>query len=215
MRDWRTEGLENINIFQPFDVAGAFEIPTIQPVHELPDLDWIGFNYARTAKNINGKAVHFFLDDYQFAGVWKQPQRYIDMLSKCAVVTSPDFSTYTDMPKALQIYSHYRKHWCAQYWQTMGIEVIPTISWSTPDSWEWCFDGEPTGSIVAISTVGVQKNKQANDLFVSGYQEMCDRLKPTTIICYGKVLDFMHEQNITITEVKPFTSRFAEIRKEK
>jgi hypothetical protein len=215
LRDWRTEGLENFNIFQPFDVAGKWDIPTIQPIYELPDLDWIGFNFALTHKNIEGKGLHFFLDDYQINRIWKQPQRYIDMLLKCSAALAPDFSMYIDMPKALQIYNHYRRHWCAQYWQWLGIKVIPTIGWSTPDSWEWCFDGEPTGSIVAISTVGTQKNKYSMELFVSGFQEMCYRLKPTTIICHGKKLDFMNEQGVNIVEIQPFTNRFAKMRKEK
>ncbi len=36
-----------------------------------------------------------------------------------------------------------------------GVTVIPTVSWSTPDSYPFAFAGIATGSVVAVSTVGV------------------------------------------------------------
>ena len=207
MRDWRKEGLENFGIFEPFDTVGKYEIPVIRPVYELPDLKWTGFNYARGMSGIPPDVgVHFFLDDYQFNSVWLKPRKYLDMLGKFGAVMSPDFSTYSDMPIALQMYNHYRKHWLAQFWQFYGITVIPTISWSTPESYEWCFDGEPQGSVVAVSSIGTQDNKVSAELFRRGYREMTERLKPSVILCYGKAFDFM-EGNIV--GIEPFVKRFS------
>ena len=208
MRDWRLSGLENFGTFQPFPNAGRFEIPQIFPV-QLPEIkEWKGFNYARAGEVSGNVGVHFFVDDYQFAVVWNDPIRYMERFKGFGAVLSPDFSTYSDMPQALQIYNHYRKHWCAQYWQSNGVTVIPTISWSTPESWEWCFDGEPVGGVVAVSTVGCERDKEAFGLFVSGYQEMLRRLDPSQIIVYGKRFDFMTESNITVIE--PFLKQMKE-----
>ena len=63
----------------------------------------------------------------------------------------------------------------------------PTISWSDENSYEWCFDGEPRGGIVAVSSVGTQKSKESQRLFLRGYEEMVKRLEPTWVIFYGKV----------------------------
>ena len=131
--------------------------------------------------------IHFFLDDYQFMRLWNNPERYIDLLKKFNCVLSPDFSLYADYPTALQIYNHYRKHWLAAYWQMYGIEVIPTICWSNEKSFEWCFDGEPKHSTVAVSSIGTQNNKTAKELFLKGYNEMMKHLQPETVIFYGKV----------------------------
>lgn len=128
-----------------FDGVGEYGIPQIEPVAYEGGCDWIGFNYAKSTKDCEGKGVHFFLDDYQFCRLWSNIDRYIPMLQRFRYVMSPDFSTYTDFPKVMQIYNHYRKHWCAAYMHEAGIQVIPTISWSTPDSFDWCFDGEPEG----------------------------------------------------------------------
>ena len=111
------------------------------------------------------------------------------MLRKFQAVLTPDFSTYTDFPKAIQVYNHYRKHWLGAYWQMCGIRVIPTISWSDEESYSWCFDGEPIGGTVAVSSVGTQVSKESSRLFMNGYNEMLERLKPSAIIMYGKAPD--------------------------
>lgn len=177
---------ENLDKFS-FCGVGRYEIPQIEPVTEYPTSDFIPMSYMITEKNPKRKNLHCFVDDYRFIRLWNQPDRYIPLLQKFRSVCSPDFSTYTDMPLAMQIYNHYRKHWLAAYWQLHGITVYPTISWSTPDSYEWCFDGEPVGGIVAVSSVGTQKHKESKRLFLQGYDEMMKRLSPSLVIFYGNV----------------------------
>jgi hypothetical protein len=149
--------------------------------------------------------VHFFLDDYQFNRCWNAPDKYIPILQKYKCVLSPDFSLYADFPKAIQIYNHYRKHWLGAYWQLNGIEVIPTICWSDKDSFEWCFDGEPVGGTVAVSSVGTQRSAATKELFLAGYQEMMKKLKPTQIIFYGSV---PQECEGNIIKISAFQDKF-------
>lgn len=197
---------ENLNR-RIFNGVGEYGIPQIQPENiDLPD-EFIGFNYAKTTKDRENKGVHFFIDDYQFQRLWNNPDRYLDMLTQFRCVMTPDFSMYTDFPKVIQIYNHYRKHWIGAYLQENGIQVIPTICWSTPDSYEWCFDGEPTHGVVAVSSVGTQKSKVAKELFVSGYKEMIRRLEPETIIFYGNIPE---ECKGNIVRIRAFQERFSE-----
>ncbi len=187
-----------------FDGIGQYEIPEIEPT-QFENAEFIGFNYAKSAKNPESKAVHFFLDDYQFTRVWTDPDRYISMLQRFKYVLTPDFSLYTDFPKPLQIYNHYHKHWLGAYWQMHGINVIPTICWSNQESFEWCFDGEPTHSVVAISSVGTQNGAEKKQCFLDGYFEMIKRLEPTQIIFYGRVPD---ECKGNIVHIKQFTEKW-------
>lgn len=170
-----------------FSGVGKYDIPQISAETEYPTGKFIPMNYAATEKEPNEKSVHCFVDDYQFIRYWNKPDKYLPMLQQFREICAPDFSTYTDMPQAMQIYNHYRKHWIAAYWQLHGIKVYPTISWSTPESYEWCFDGEPIASIVAVSSVGTQANEESKKLFLDGYKEMVKRLNPLGIIFYGKV----------------------------
>lgn len=181
MSTMRLENLEKAR----FPRVGEFGIPEIMPETKYPGGEFIGVNYAMTAKDPAGKNVHFFVDDYQFQRFWNQPDRYVKILERFSAVCSPDFSLYTKMPKALQIYNHYRKHWLAAYWQNCGITVYPTIGWSDEESFGWCFDGEPKGGIVAVSSVGTQKTEAEKKLFLKGYDEMMKRLEPKWVIFHG------------------------------
>ena len=190
-----------------FDGVGLYGIPQLDAVDYVGDCDFIGFNYAATAKKRETKGIHFFLDDYQFNRIWFNPDRYVALLSQFRYVMTPDFSTYSDFPRAIQIYNHYRKHWVGAYLQAAGIDVIATISWSTADSFAWCFDGEPEGGVVAVSSVGCMKGSAQRDLFVTGYHEMCRRLHPDKIIFYGNIPP---ECTGNIIKIKTFQDKFKE-----
>lgn len=177
--------------------VGPFDIPEIKPVYEEKSNKWLGFNYVKSAKKATPRTgVHFFLDDPQFERLWYNPKAYVPYLKKFSCVLSPDFSMYTDFPKAVQIYNHYRKHWLAAYWQEQGLTVIPTISWSTPDSFEWCFDGEPVGGIVAVSNVGCMKNKEIKAAFEVGYNTMLEKLQPKEVLFYCHSFGYNYKGNI-------------------
>lgn len=190
-----------------FNGVGDYGIPPLLPVEYQSGCEFIGFNYAVKCKDRHNKGLHFFIDDYQFNRLWSSIDRYIPLLSDFRYVMTPDFSTYTDFPKAMQIYNHYRKHWVGAYMQECGISVIPTISWSTPDSFEWCFDGEPVGGAVAISSVGCMNDPGKKELFLSGYMEMVKRLHPGKIIFYG---DIPPECRGNIVRIKAFQEKFKE-----
>lgn len=190
-----------------FDGIGQYGIPEIKPTRCEGGCEFIGFNYASGCKDRSDKGVHFFVDDYQFNRLWTNIDKYVPMLRKFRYVMSPDFSTYTDFPKAIQIYNHYRKHWVGAYLQEAGVKVIPTISWSTPDSFEWCFDGEPAGGMVAVSSVGCMNDKAKKELFLAGYEEMVNRLHPESIIFYGNIPD---ECKGNIVRIKAFQEKFKE-----
>lgn len=169
-----------------FDGVGEFGVPQMSPVEiELNDLETIGFNYAIGEKHPENKIIHFYLDDYQFIRVWNDPERYISLLKKFKAVLSPDFSLYSDFPKAVQIFNHYRKQWLSAYWQMHGIKVIPTICWSDEESFEWCFDGVPKNSLISISTVGGFKNQTTKEAWLKGYRKCVEVLQPSTILLFG------------------------------
>lgn len=137
--------------------------------------------------------AHFYYDDYKFISAWREPDKYIERLRRFKAVVSPDFSLYTDFPRALQILSCYRRQWCGAFWQSQGLDVIPDVVWGDEESFAYCFDGIPKGGTVAVSSVGVKNDEEWNnkegDMFRAGFDEMKKRLEPTTIIWYGAMID--------------------------
>ena len=170
-----------------FETEGEYGIPVLSPVHLDERMEWIRFNHALKEPNKHQYGVHFFIDDYLFARAWNDPTRYGQFLWQFKAVMTPDFSMFSDYPKAVQVYNHWRKHQLGAYWQNLGITVIPTIGWVGKESFEWCFLGETKGATVAVSSVGTQKNPLARKSFLDGYNAMLDILYPSKIIFFGDV----------------------------
>ena len=141
--------------------------------------------FTEISRSDGDGAVHFFLDDYRFERLWNNPNAYLGALSKFEAVLSPDFSTYTDMPRAMQVHNEYRKRVLANAFERCGMEVIPTVSWSTPDMFDVLMHGLPRGGTVAVSTRGCLRDKEARRLFEAGFVSMMEKIDPSTVIVYG------------------------------
>ncbi len=168
-----------------FKMTGKYDMPIIKKqVVDIADLKCISFCHTKyDDKRCNKRMVHFFLHDYRFECAYENPDILLEKLKQYACVLTPDFSLYMDMPIALQIYSVFKNRWCGAFWQSNGLNVIPTVSWSDERSFEFCFDGIEQGSTVAVSTYG---SRNAREDFLRGYKELLKKVKPCSIICYGK-----------------------------
>ena len=175
-----------------FEVDNKWGIPEIQPTQTKGD-KFLRFMDWKEVDDLSEYIAHFYYDDYKFMSAWREPDKYIDKLKEFKAVVSPDFSLYTDFPLALQILSCYRRNWCGAYWQQIGIDIIPDVVWGEEKTFEFCFDGIPKHSTVAVSTVGVMRDEEWNNkkgsLFLKGYNEMIKRLEPTTILVYGAMVE--------------------------
>ena len=184
----RTNDTYNLGIIDNENASEFWQMPIIKNDNFIPS-KLIGFNYAKTSKEKN-VGIHFYLDDYQFERLWNKPEEYVDILKQYECILSPDFSLYMDMPMPMKIWNIYRSRLIGQYYQSQGIKVIPTLSWAEEETFEFCFEGIPKGSIVSISTIGVKKNKEALKIWKTGVDELIKRIEPSTILIYGGKLDY-------------------------
>ena len=197
----------NIGVFAKGCTAGKYDIPIIRPLHALDCKTFIGFD-ANREKHLD-KGIHFFLHDYQFERGWRSLGHYTDILSRHPCVCAPDFSPYADFPRIIQIYNHYRKHYCAAYWQLHGLTVVPVITWSTPESYDFCFEGEPEDSIVAVSSVSVMNSAEGRKIFLGGFPEMMQSLPPRRFLFNGKLPDELKSLEI----IEPMKDSYPRYRK--
>ena len=168
-----------------FATTGKWGIPLVKK-QELTTQNIMLVACSDTRANDNEtnkkKGVHFFVDDYRFSGIYNNPDRTLERYSQYAFLLTPDFSTYSDMDLWRQLESVAKNRWVGAYWQSKGRIVIPTVSWSTPRSFEFCFDGVEQHATVAVSTLGCKKAKID---FMRGYEVMLEKLRPEAIICFG------------------------------
>lgn len=165
---------------------GRWNIPIVHRQEiDTSEISLIACSDTRSKDNNLNRAngVHFFVDDYRFEGIYTHPERTLNKYRQYAFLLTPDFSTYADMDLWRQLESVAKNRWVGAYWQDNGLTVIPTISWSTPRSFDFCFDGVEQNAIVAVSTLGCKRSKLQ---FMRGYDAMLDKLNPETIICFGE-----------------------------
>lgn len=142
-----------------------------------------------TASPPDNSCIHFFLDDYRFETLWTNPTKPLSRLQRVGMALTPDFSMWSQMPRIMQLWQVYRARWCGAWMIHHGVKVIPTVGWATADSWDFCFQGIPKWSVVAVSAVGVHRNEEARSWFAAGLNEMVDELEPTRVLVYGKLPD--------------------------
>lgn len=207
----RTNNTYNLRIYDETMVDGKYQMPIIKNDNFIPK-DIIGFNYAKTSEEKN-VGIHFYLDDYQFERVWNNPEEYIEILQEYECIFSPDFSLYLDMPIAMKIWNIYRSRLIGQYYQGFGIKVIPTISWAEKETFEFCFDGIPKGSIVSISTIGVKRDEEAFKIWKDGVDEMIKRIEPSAILIYGGEVDYNYGNIKVIYYDNNVTERMKKLKK--
>ena len=134
--------------------------------------------------------IHFYIDDQKFdgpqSGIWAKPYEALEIVRHFAGIITPDFSTNADFPDPLKRNNTYRMRAFGRWLSVNEIPVINNVRWGTDETWDYCFDGIPYDSIVAIGTVasGIHKIENRPD-FEKGLFKMVEVLKPHTILIYG------------------------------
>jgi hypothetical protein len=179
--------------FDVLNTRALYESSNQWGIPDLPRSNWeperlLAYNDRHgTANPAPNSGVHFFLDDYRFETLWTKPTRPLTRLQRVGIAMTPDFSMWANMPRVMQIWQVYRARWCGAWMVQHGIKIIPTVGWADQASFEFCFEGIAPGSTVAISAVGVHRNKDAHLNFALGVSEMMERVQPDKVLVYGKL----------------------------
>jgi len=201
------DALNAEHLFASRNVYGIPDVPHA-PISARPR--WIApyRQRLRSDHGLSDGAAHFFLDDYRFETVWSRPRKALQYLTRFDTVLTPDFSLFRDWPHALQVWNTYRSRWCGAFWSLHGLRVIPTASWSTPDSYDFAFCGLPRHSLIVLSTVGTHKDPAARALFLAGFSALVERVEPSGVMCYGQP----HPEILDLAEIFVYPSRWQGLR---
>ena len=93
------------------------------PVHvELPINPWGA--EARYKKMMT--CYHFYVDDYRFDALFKDPMPLL--LSGCKQIVEPNCSIHDNTPAPLALWQIYRKRFLARYLQECGLQVFADLN---------------------------------------------------------------------------------------
>jgi len=166
---------------------GKYDLPCLPQIRAIPS-ELTEFQRLKKPDEEN-QYIHFYLADKKFECVYRNPYQSLERFQKFGGINGFDYSVYIDYPVHMQI-ANYDKNKALSFWYiTQGMNVIPNVRWGKRDTFDWCCDGLPKQSTVAVSTLGYSKTVYEKWLFVEGFFEMIDRLEPTAIVVYGTQCD--------------------------
>ena len=176
------------------ELVGKYGFPKLKKVNFIPEMPVLPFNYLTSAMQRPPCWYHCFIADDQFNRLYKNFWRYEKNLKYIKGLISADFSLFRDYDEETQI-ENCRKNRVIDYaLQQRGISMIPTAGFADESSWEWCFDGLPLNSTVAVTTNCIGKDPEAKRLFVWGIHAMIEKIFPTAIVVCGKCPNWLFEK---------------------
>lgn len=178
---------DKLNTRALFASSNEHGIPDLPAAHAQPDR-FVAYSDRYACRDPKpGDCVMFFEDDHRFETAWSKPERPLSRLQRAGLALTPDFSLWREMPRCVQVWQTYRNRWCGCWWLMHGIDVIPTVSWSDEASHAFAFAGLAEGSVVAVSSVGVLRDREALRLFHAGTEAMLAAVRPSLVLCHGRM----------------------------
>jgi hypothetical protein len=181
--------LDTLNLRAIWPSVGQYDIPPLEGTDFEPSMlaAWNLPAQRQRAAEEEG-AIHFYLDDYRFESLWRNPDKYFPRIQHVGAAITPDYSIFSRAPFATQIWQVYRQRWMGAFWQFNGITVIPSVRWAEKNTYDFVFEGLPYGGVFAISHFGPGSKEPGQiERLIDGLQEMMKRLAPSKLLVYGKL----------------------------
>lgn len=102
---------------------------------------------------------HFYVDDYRFEAIWKDPIKVLT--SGVRAIVEPNLSVYDTTPIAYGLHQIYKKRWISRYFQDCGILVYADLNVSV--------------KFREYNKLGIPKGYNA--FFTRGYSDRLEYLK--------------------------------------
>lgn len=166
-------------------LVGRYRLPQLKPTQSIPR-NVIGFNERNSVKNPQEHWIDFFIDDALFEGFWNHPEVSFENLRKFEGIIATDYSMYPEFLPGQNIWNCTRNRVMAYYLQENGFDVIPVASWCCLEDFEWCLDGLPEESSIAITANGCKSSPYAKRIFLEGVEILQERKHPLHLIVCGR-----------------------------
>lgn len=129
------------DILYPSD--NRYDIPCLRLDRQAGHLELPFVPYGTGRRNKRVATLHFYVDDYRFNALWKNPAKIFD--NNPAAAVECNYSLFDTTPVAFGLQFIYQKRWMARYWQENGIRIYVDLNVSSkffeynrmgvPDGW--------------------------------------------------------------------------------
>lgn len=154
-------------------------------------------NLEKLKKNPTIMEFLYALKYDKLYNIYIRLDRIIKSIMAFEGIITPDFSLYPEMETVERIRNCFLSRTVAYHMQQSGANIIPSIAWADISDFEWCLDGIPKHSSVAISTNGCKSEEYSKKIFLEGTAMLQHKLKPYKLIICGSGFSELEEyQNI-------------------
>lgn len=127
-----------------FPSDNLYDIPCLRLDRQAGHLELPFVPYGTGRRNKRVATLHFYVDDYRFNALWKNPAKIFD--NNPAAAVECNYSLFDTTPLAFGLQFIYQKRWMARYWQENGIRIYVDLNVSSkffdynrmgvPDGWD-------------------------------------------------------------------------------
>jgi len=177
-----------------YESNNAFEIPNLLLERQAGKLQLPLWGYGSVRRNSVVNTVHFYVDDYRFENIWKNPEKLLN--GNIKAVMEPNLSLFDITPIAYGIHQIYKKRWIARYLQENAILVYADLNVS-PKFYAYNRMGIPKG-YNAFSTRGYADMMHLLEEELAIARDISGLQTPNLIVYGGgkKVKSFCHDNNL-------------------
>ena len=137
---------------------------------------------------------HFYIADEKIERYWNCLPKYENQLAQFKALIAPNLSCTEQMPLEAKRWNVFRNKLMAAWLQSRGISVIPDVMWWENADMEWCLDGIPKHSVIAINSTGLRRNVRSKQIWLEGYKHIVKILQPIVILRCGAKQSGEYEQ---------------------
>ena len=166
-------------------LVGKYKLPQLKENKFIPK-NVISFNERNGVVKPEDHWIDFFIDDNLFENFWRHPEKSFTNLRRFAGIITTDYSMFPELLPGQIIWNCTRNRVMSYYLQENGFKTIPVASWSSKEDFEWCFDGLPSNSSIAVSTNGCLASPYGKRIFLLGVQELQKKKNPYKLIVCGR-----------------------------
>lgn len=207
MQDKSRKKLEffKFDLLENATLVGDLELPQVYTSADDLPRRVIPFSEASVVSVEERKNVwlHFFIDDYRFERVWNRPRKYLPFFKSFGGIIGFNFSMFSNMPKATQIWNLYRNNVLCHYFAQNGVNVIPTVNVAGQDSIRQFVATIAPESIVAVSALGASK-----DVFVKMVKYIMQAINPPAVLYFGRKFKELKEFEDKLIYFGTFDDKF-------
>ncbi len=179
-----------------YNSNNIYDIPTLKLEKQATDIHLPLKPYGAEKRTNGGVGTyHFYVDDYRFESIWKDPSKI--MKSGCTQIVEPNLSLYDTTPISYGLFLIYKKRWITRFFQEKGLNVYADLNVSLKFR-EYNVMGIPEGynSFFTRGYTGrLQYLKEEHKIA----QEISGKKEPNLVVYGGskEVQEFCAKNNLT------------------